>query len=368
MTRPNVIPINRRTVKYESVKGCSFLKYRTDTGVYYVRMYQAGHGRLTKSTGQKTLGRARAVAQEMINAWLKVSPKRSRSTVAEVCSVLMPVLEKEYKNGDRRFKTFDHDRTYLKVINDLFGSVFIDEIDEEYWDTWVRETGRNLNRTLFDVAKYLSKVLTFAYRNRLIDRKPMIRNPDQHKRIGRVLDEREIEELYKAASDDMKLQIVLAYECGMRTGEIRGLRWDFLEFDGEETICTLPAWFVKANARSIRLSENASHLLRLRRKAVDTELVFVFPSEKNESRCMTGVYQNRLWRRVTEAAGLGKVRFYDLRHTFYNRTLLELGLPVQLVSGYGGTSIKTLQKSYLQPSAERTKSVASAVQIKVKKD
>jgi integrase len=353
-----VIPIGKRAHVYADVDGVPFLKLNKLTGFYYVRKYRAGKGELFKSTKERTKGRARTVAEGMIDEWLGLRrATQRRKPIAAICDELEAFLRAEHENGDRRAKTWEHDQNYLPLIRELFGDVYPDEIDEDYWADWVVTKGRKLGINLFDISKKLSKLLTFAYRKKYIGRKPTIKNPDKQSKKGRVVTDAEILAILEHADETLTLQIVLAYECGLRTGEIRGMRWDWLA-DG---VLTLPEWFVKANARAIQLSHSARQML-LARTSRWSE--FVFPAPKDHLRCESAKVQNKRWRKAVKLAGIkGRLRFYDLRHTFYNRALLELGLPVQTVSAYGGTSIRTLQKDYLLPSSDRTKAVASAVKI-----
>lgn len=367
-----VLYLKKRKPKnpYAEVPGVPYLKLNTESGIYYVRKYRAGKGALFESTKEKLKSRAKTVAENMIAEWLGDTRKITRRrTIGAICEELEPVLKQEFENGDRRLKTWDHDQTYLPITQDLFGDTFADEIDEEWFDDWVRTKGRRMNRTLFDIAKYLSKVLTFAHRRKYISRKPVIKNPDKASKKGRILTDEEVRAILDHADETLLLQIVLGYECGMRTGEVRGLRWDMLQQDAEAVVVVLPEWFVKANARSIQLSPLAGKLITERRiKTEGRGSPFVFPAPKSPmTKYESAKVQNKRWRDAVEAAKLtGKVWFYHLRHTFYNRTLLELGLPVQQVSEYGGTSIRTLQKAYLKGDAKRTSVVSKAIQLPVR--
>lgn len=351
---------------YENVRGVSYLKRHRVTGIYYVRKFKAGKGELFRSTGTTKKGIAQTKADAMISEWLgKARKATQRMTVAQACEALEAELRQEFEAGQRRAKTWEHDRAYLKVISDLFGTRYVDEFDEETWAEWIRTTGSKMNRTLFDVAKYLSKVLTFGYRKRWITRKPQIRNPDAQAKTGRIYSDDEIAAIIEAADPRTLCQTVLGYECGLRSYEVRCLRIDWLSFRDDGTaILRLPEDFVKANAREILLSEKASQMVQ---ELITGASPFVFPAPSDPGRPETAVYQNRRWRRVCEKAGVGGRNWFRyLRQSFYNKALLEMGLPIQLVSAYGGTSIRTLQKRYLLPDASRTAAVSQAVTIPIR--
>ena len=127
-----------------------------------------------------------------------------------------------------------------------FGHYYLEEITEEFLQDWVQDKGRKLNKTLFDLFKYLSKTLTFAYRKKWIMRKPLVKNPDQRKRKGkpRVYTQKEIAAIAKKCDLEMLTQLALGADCGNRTIEVRTLEISWIKFvkeNGERVaIITFP--------------------------------------------------------------------------------------------------------------------------------
>jgi integrase len=338
--------------------------------MFYVRKFRAGKGELFRSTGEKRRVRAQTIADKMMSDWLGHRQTTGRRLkIADACEELLEVLEQEFMNGDRRKRTFDHDKTYAAVLTKLFGDIYVDEFDEDFWDGWVRNTGKKLDRKLGDISKYVSKLLTYCHRKGRIVRKPKIKNPDVQLRRGRVFNPEEIAALFAKADIDLKLQIVLGFENGMRPGEVRGLQWDMVEWGPGWAVLKLPIWLVKTgpkygHGREIQISERAYTLLRERFKAPGRNPKFVFPAPKEPFKGESDVHQARRFKRACKAAGIiGPARQYDLRHSFYTISLLEKRMPIQLVSEFGGTAIGTLQRHYLHGDAKRTATMASAVTI-----
>jgi integrase len=346
------------------------------SGMFYVRKSRAGKGRLFKSTGISQKGRAQARADEMISEWLhgKRSATGKVQRVDQAVEQLEAHLEEEVRNGDRTEKTLEHDRTYLKLLKEWFGDMYLDEIDEDWWTDWVTNVGRKKGRTLFDVAKYLSKALTFAHRKKWIMRKPKIRNPDKKKRLGdpHIYAQAEILAIAEHADLEMKTQLSLGLLCGNRTKEVRTLELSMIEFKDHEgemvAVITFPvdkAGAHRGEGRQFMAAPRVAALLKdwLRTRPVHS-FRYVFPMITDPNRPQTSVYQNRKWRKLCRKAGIkGRGWFYDLRHTFYTTALLDAREPVQHVSEFGGTSIRTLQKRYLQSGAEKTASVSQAVKF-----
>lgn len=343
------------------------------SGVYYARKSKAGKGRFFKSTGITQKGRAQSMADEMIAQW--IGGKRHATgriqRVSEAVDRLLIELEQELFNGDRKPKTWEQDKVYFKMIKSLFGDLYLDEIDETWWDNWVRTEGRRLNRTLFDLAKKLSKLLTYAWMNKWIMRKPKIRNPDQKKRLGtpHIYSQDEIQRIAEKCDLELQTQLALASNCGNRTGEVRTLEWSMIEWKTVNkkrvAIVTFPidkAGARRGEGRQFMTNPFVSEYLSRWKQQQAVKSRFVFPRPTDPNKPQTEVYQNRKWRKAVKASGIkGRAWFYDLRHTFYTTALLDAREPVQHVSEYGGTSIRTLQKRYLKSDATKTASVSKAV-------
>lgn len=346
------------------------------SGVYYVRKFKAGKGALFKTTGEKRKLRAQTIADEMVGAWIgnRLSGKRN-VRVGQFVTEVREQLRQEFELGDRSEKTWEQNQTFLTVIDGYFGHLLLDELDEEFWASWVRSGVWQKDRsTLFDVAKHLSVVLERAHRAKLISRKPKIRNPDRPRgpALHKIVSPAEMQAiagtLVRAENDWLLLQLHLGAECGNRTIEVRTLRWEMVEFHGDAVTIRWAidkAGRARGKGREFEASPRTAELLWAYRRKVDRDASpYVFPMPTDPKRPQTKVYQNRAWRKALAEAGITRpIWFYWLRHTFYTTALLEARLPVQHVSEYGGTSIRTLQKNYLHSDAKRTREVAGAVRI-----
>lgn len=375
-----IIPIGvKKKSLWQDVAGIPYLKLNTDSGVYYVRKFKAGKGRLFKSTGQTKKGVALTSADQMISDWIggKIKAVGRRKTISEIIDELQLHLAAEFENKVRRAFTRKCDKSELKATRKYFGEQFADEIDEEFWEDWVKFTGRKLRRkTLKNYSKYLSKVLTFAYRRKYIQRKPVIKDPDSKGKTGRIYTDDEITDIVAMADPTTLSQIILGYESGLRVFEVRCLRKDWVVFKAPDAaLLTLPEDFVKANARTLQLSPGASKSVYDIIKADKSGNPYVYRSAYYETQgCQSSSAQHRRWHKAINRANeqrlkagkdpiIGKTAIRYLRHSFYNKALLELGLPIQQVSAYGGTSIQTLQKRYLLNDPNQTIGISKAISI-----
>lgn len=356
---------------YEDVTGVPYLKRNRKSGIYYVRKFKAGRGELFQTTGERTRGRATRVADDLISAWLGGKRvDKAPTSIRELCEELAVVLVEQNRNGKRSAKTVENDHVNLPLIARLFGDMRPEELDEDFWEDWARTEGEALDRTLFDIAKYLSKVLTYAHRKKHITRKPAIKNPDADKkepeRRRRAYTTDELRAMCAVADPKTLAQLALGYECGLRPDEIRCMRRDWLDFKSpENATLDLPVGFVKANARTIQLAPHAALCVwAVIEKGPASPFVFPSPTEP-ERLPESKLYQNKRWRRVVRASKIRPANawFRYLRHTFANTALLDLELPSLVVAQYMGTSEKMLRKHYLLPDPKRTASVAGAIQL-----
>lgn len=360
------LPIKKKKI-WERVS--SNLVVHLPSGIYYVRKKQVGRDELFQSTGEKNKRAAETKALEMISDWLngKTFKRSERKFISEICDELDLCLQKEFENNDRRIRTREHDKTYFRIIKNHFGDRIASDIDEVFWDDWVRSTGRSLNRSLSDIAKYLSKVLTFAFQRKYINRKPEIRNPDKPKKSGMVYENADIEVFLEHADPMLRDLIIIGAECGLRPHENLGLQWEWIQFDKERVIIHIPADFSKTKSpRSLEASPNAAALLRQRfEKRVGP---FVFPAPRNTFKSLSKKHMGKIWHAMLKRAGYpSDLKFHWLRHSFFTKTLLDAKLPLAEVSQYGGNSPNILMKRYLQDDPRRTSSVARAINLSVKK-
>ncbi|WP_440107488.1 site-specific integrase [Streptosporangium sp. H16] len=149
---------------------------------------------------------------------------------------------------------------------------------------------------------------------------------------------------------------VLALCLGLRRGELLGLRWVDIDLDGAklEVIQTLQRvegrlQFVRPKTndseRTVPLPSICVEALRAHRKQQFAERSdrwddweehgLVFPSRRGTP--MEPDNLRRSWGAIRKAAGLGDMRFHDLRHTCVT-LLLNLGVPPQVVRDIVGHS------------------------------
>lgn len=172
----------------------------------------------------------------------------------------------------------------------------------------------------------------------------------------KFLTEAELARLLDAARGDrFEALYVLASTTAMREGELLALKWADVDLDRKTlrvernvTRSLGAAVFLppktERGRRSIDLSDRAVAALRAHRKrqledrvaaaAVWEDNGLVFANEIGRVVSATN-FLKRDWPRILARAGVGRIRFHDLRHTAIT-ILLMRGIPVEVVSRMAG--------------------------------
>lgn len=204
----------------------------------------------------------------------------------------------------------------------------------------MRKDGK-ANATINRRLAALSKMMSHAYRLRLIDRKPHI--PREREPVGRIryltrAEESMVVEKFRYLEEhDFADLCVFLVDTGVRVSEAFKVQWR----DVNGRIVSL--WDTKnGSSRSVPMTERAAEVLE-RRRDRPTGPFFDLNQRKF----------NRCWDRVKVLVGMGDdVQFvpHSLRHTCASR-LVQAGVPILTVKEYLGhkTLSVTLRYAHLAP-------------------
>ena len=194
-----------------------------------------------------------------------------------------------------------------------------------------------------------------------------IKKPKLPKTDKRALEAGEVKAFIDAANPRYKMLFYTAAKTGMRLGELLGLEWDAIDFDGGFIHVRqqftggriTPDLKSERSDRHIPIdAETQGQLRRWRLKAPNSRLVF--PNEKGNPQNDSNV-RNRGFIPALKKAKLRdphEVKFHTFRHTYGSHQLCN-GVPVADVSKYlGHASIATTCKVYhhlLKESGDRAR-------------
>ena len=129
---------------------------------------------------------------------------------------------------------------------------------------------------------------------------------------------------------------------GLRRGELLGLKWEDIDMQQgiirvRRQIARIDGKIVEAplktknSYRTVTISPQAVEVLKAQKAKTNDQ--YVFPSPNGGPISPDSV--NNMLKRVLERAGIPKVRFHDLRHTFATLAL-QNGVDIKTVSGMLG--------------------------------
>lgn len=249
------------------------------------------------------------------------------------------------------------------------------------------QPGEPLSRqTVLHHSRVLRQALDVAVKWELIAKNPtrLVKLPRPVQTEMTALNEEQVKlllEVVEAVCPSMRPLVMLAVQTGARRSELIALKWEDIDWDQKRLmICrsveygkagkfTLKEPKTKAGRRNIPLSQFALDALR-QQKGVQAEQRlrcgpawkdhgFVFTQEDggmlNPNRITSLFYQ--LWQRPTSSgwvAGVPRIRFHDLRHTFAS-LLLHKRLDIKLIStmlGHASVAITLDRYSHLMPGSD----------------
>ena len=201
-------------------------------------------------------------------------------------------------------------------------------------------------KTVRNIHQIISSAMSLAKEQKLIVANPAegCALPRLEHREMKTLPVEQLQSFLREAKDSGVFELYyLELATGLRRGELLGLKWEDIDLERgdlrvKRQISRINGEVVEAplktkNAyRTLPLSADAiSVLMQQRRKTGNSE--WVFPSPTGGPMSPDSVLH--MLHRVLKRAGLPKVRFHDLRHTFATLAL-QNGVDIKTVSGMLG--------------------------------
>lgn len=287
--------------------------------------------RMDGRTLRRTLGGADQLTREAARAaalQLKGidTPTPAMPTVADFAQSALRDCAGRWKPGTLN----THGWCVRRIAGALLGALPVDQVTRQHVATWLADEQGDASRRL--------AVLSFVMQHaELKGHRSPGSNPCKGLRRrrstfqARYLSADEYQRLFQAmnacATDhprEVALIRFLAY-TGARLGEALTLTWDQLT----EQRAVLPD--SKSGPRTLWLSAETRHLLETLPRAHTDAAVFL-----PELARATGRNRVRItWRKVIDAASLGRVRLHDLRHSFAS-VGASLGIDLRILAGLLG--------------------------------
>lgn len=236
----------------------------------------------------------------------------------------------------------------LGRIVEFFGQMRVAEITESTWLDYINFRRRQRADTkFFDDRKYLRQILALAVKRGIVPRIIDLPNPDLPSDRGREITADEQLRLLRAAGPELKLQIRIAVQTGLRLREMLKLRWEQIDW-GRAIIVLSPADTKTRRGRQVPIPPDLFERLEERHRERGRKSRFVFPRPRDPSR---PAHDNKgAWRRAKAKAHVTG-RWHDLRHTAAT-VMIRRGVPLAVASRILGMGERVLMRIYHHTNTE----------------
>jgi integrase len=182
---------------------------------------------------------------------------------------------------------------------------------------------------------------------------PTGRNREDHMQ---VLDPAEVRRFLEAATDELQPLFTTAVMTGLRLGELLALRWEDVDLDGavltvrrslgrlrtDDGYQLLDTQPKSKKSRRVELSSDVVRILRTMPSRFGGGRVFQRRGKPYDPADLVG----RDFRRTLRKAGLRRIRFHDLRHTYASLLIASGAHPKFIQAQLGHSSITTTLNTY----------------------
>lgn len=200
-------------------------------------------------------------------------------------------------------------------------------------------------KTVRNIHQVISSAMDFAVAQKIISENPckVVALPKVEHREMQTIPAKQLRAfLVEAKASGVYEMYYTELATGLRRGELLGLKWSDIDLESGiirvmRQVARVDGQIVEAplktknSYRTVAISQQAVEVLRQQKAKTNDE--YVFPSPNGGPISPDSV--NNMLKRVLARAGIPRVRFHDLRHTFAT-VALQNGVDIKTVSGMLG--------------------------------
>jgi len=277
-------------------------------------------------------------------------------------------LSDAYKTGHiavnvRQSTRRDYERNIRRYLIPHFAGMKIRTISPEMIEAFRSKlleqgTGR---RTVNKCHTLLSAMLRYALRYRWIsynaaaEVRKLRADTEHQNRLaeGNILKPAEVRQLLSAADVNRRPLLLMAVSTGMRQGELLGLQWGDIDWGAKEVHIRRQYTYgrfseLKTNSSRRRIGLSDELILELKKWKLHCpkgEQDLVFPNGAGNPENHGNVLRRGFYPALRRA-GLRRIRFHDLRHTFASFLIAKNVHPKRIQALMGHSSIKVTMDTY----------------------
>jgi len=330
---------------------------RSNSNIWWVRFQHNGNRvQRSSSTTRKSQALsflARAIEEERQRQELGFKKVRFDVLCEEYSQQHLPLLRPA-----TRYNYLQH----IEALKGHFADRYIDEVRKAHVAEFVAQKKRDGLKppTIRRYLATLSSLFSFAERSGWLNQNPLARFdkrslPEAPPRT-RFLSREEYRRLLSAAQPHLKPIIEMAVETGLRSEELLGLRWEYVDLERREVRLTVTK---SKQPRVVPLSDRAVAILVARPRIADSLFVFTNPSTGHRYKTVKRAFQTACRR-----SGIEDFRFHDLRHTFASWAV-QNGADLYRVSRILGHSTLQMTTRYAHLATEHLHEVVKGTATSV---
>lgn len=285
----------------------------------------------------------RELQQQLLEDWTK--------NRLGISTIEVPTLEEfrdefldVYAVNNNKQSTVETKRNILRLhLVPFFGDMKLDAIsprDIERYKAKKKREGLS-PKTIKNQLGVMQKMLNVALDWEMIQKVPKIEPPKQPKKQFQFWDFEETERVLEVIDTEPRIAniIRLALGTGLRLGELCGLQWGDVDLKAKRPKLEVRRQYSRkrvsdpknGSIRTVPLSELAITALKKQkpRTFMKTDWVFYDDGRFNQHRIHDG------FERIIKKAGVKRIRFHDLRHTFASHAAMR-GVPIPVLQKWLG--------------------------------
>jgi len=262
------------------------------------------------------------------------------------------------KKAPRKRSEKDDRSIIHRHLRPYFGEIQLPMIGAELIDQFIIDKdGEVGDKTLHNILTLLHTMLRQGVRLKWLASVPPIDKPKLQERDYCWLQSgEEITKLLieaQSAPPGVMVLYTTALYTGMRAGELLGLRWEDISFN--RRLITVKRSYDNpyTKNRGLRHVPILTPLMRvLKEWRLQRPGPWLFPTRTGTVRGPSDRWTKQIFKRCRDRAGVRKIRFHDLRHTFASHWVMASGDIFRLKKVLGHRDIRsTMRYAHLAPDA-----------------